>query len=50
MVCVAAVYRLNECYVGTVSHIFGAEQVCKDIDILSYKDVVIKTDNEPNAN
>ena len=30
-----------------VSHIFGAEQVCKDIESLGYKDVVIKTDNEP---
>ena len=30
-----------------VSHLFGAEQVCTDIECLGYKDVVIKTDNEP---
>ena len=30
-----------------VSHVFGSEQICKDIEGLGYKEVVIKTDNEP---
>ena len=30
-----------------IAHVHGAEEICKDIDALGYKDVVFKTDNEP---